>query len=76
MFVGLVRREGQEGAVVYELAVGEPQLTERAPLDKKSSYWVVLNKPALMKIDLEDVGAMLGKSKDRLIGQLVAVVQF
>ncbi len=76
MFVGLVWRKGQEGAVVYELAVGESQLTERATLGKKSSYRVVLDKAALMKIDFEDVGAMFSKSKDRLVGQLVTVVQF
>lgn len=68
MFVGLVWRKGQKGAVVYELAVGKSQLTERATLGKESRDRVVLNKPALVKIDFEDVGAMLSKSKDCLIG--------
>lgn len=76
VFVRLVRRQRQEGAVVYEFAVGESQFTERATLGKKSGYRIVLDKPALMKIDLEDVGAMLGKGKDGLVGQLMTVVQF
>lgn len=76
MFVGLVWGQGQECTIVNELAVGQSQLTERATVGKKSSDRVVLDKTALMKVDFEDVGAMLSKSKDSLISQLMTVVQF
>jgi hypothetical protein len=76
MFVRLVRRERQEGAVIDEFAVGKPQLAERAAFGEESSYRLVLDEATLVEVDFENVGTMLGKGEDGVVGQLMTVIQF
>jgi hypothetical protein len=76
VLVDPVGGERQEGRVVDKIAVGEAQLAERLALGEQSRDGLVANVPARVEIDLEDVGALLGKGQDRPVVQLVTVVKF
>ncbi len=75
VLVGLRGREGEEGVVIDELAVGEAQLAERLALGEKVRNGLVADEAALVEIDLEDVGAVPGDGLDGFVVQLDAVVQ-
>lgn len=65
----------QECAVVNELTHCEPELSERGPLCEEIGDGGIANQLALMQVNLEDVGAMLGEGKDGFVRHLAAVVQ-
>jgi hypothetical protein len=46
------------------------------PLIHEPRNRLIAYKSTLVKVDLEDIGAMFGKGKDRIVVQLVTVVQF
>ena len=69
MLVGPARRQGEEGAVVDEIAVGEAQLAERLSLGKKRSDRLVPDLSALVQVNFEDIRAVFGKGENGLVGQ-------
>lgn len=48
MFVRLVWREGKEGSIGDELAVGKSQLPQRLAIGKESMDWFIANQLALV----------------------------
>lgn len=66
----------EECAVVHELTHCQPELSKGVPLCEEIGNRGVANQLALMQINLEDVGAVLGEGKDGLVRHLAAVVQF
>jgi len=68
MLVDLVRREGEKGAFVDKLAIGETKLAKRPPVCEQARDRLVGDKLALVQIDFENVRAMLGEGKDRIVG--------
>lgn len=76
VLVDLGRRQGEEGVVVDQLAVGQPELAKAVTLGQERRDGAVSDLDALMEVDFEDVGAVLGKGKDGVVAQLDAFVEF
>jgi hypothetical protein len=43
---------------------------------EEGMYWLVSNRFALMKIDFEDVGTVLGKCHNGRVFELVTIIEF
>lgn len=69
-------RQGEEGIIIQQLAVGQTKFTECVPLSEKRRDWGVGNKATLIEIDFEDVGTVLGKGKHRVVLNLDAIIEF
>ncbi len=67
--------QGQEGVIVNELTVGEAQFAEGLSLGQEVGDRRVADEAALVEVDLEDVGAVLGEGQDGLVVELDAIVQ-
>lgn len=76
VLVDLGRRQGEEGVVVDQLAVGQPELAKAVTLGQQRRDGAVSDLDALMEVDFENVGAVLGKGKDGVVAQLNALVEF
>lgn len=67
MLVGSVWWERQEGGILNELATGKPEFAERLSLGQQSCDRFVADEAALVEIDLENVGTVLGKRDNSLV---------
>lgn len=76
VLIYLGRRQGEEGVVVNQLAVGQPELAETVSLGQERCDGAVSDLDALVEIDFQDVWAVLGKGKHGVVTQLNAFVQF
>lgn len=70
------RGKREEGAVIHELTHCQPEFSKGISLCEEIGNRSVANQLALVQVNLEDVGAVLGEGKDGLVGHLAAVVQF
>ena len=61
MIICSVWGQRQECEIVDEFAAGQSKLAEGLALGQQRSHRVVSDLTALVKIDLEDVGTVLGK---------------
>lgn len=68
VFVGTARREGEKGSVVDELAVGQSELSQGLPLGEQVRHRLIADQTTLVKVNLEDVGAVFGKRQDGFVG--------
>lgn len=76
VFVCLARRKGQECAVVDELAVCQSEFSQRLAFNQERCDRSVADQLALLQVYLKNVWAIVGKSKDSLVRNLAAFVQF
>lgn len=76
MLVDLVRREREESAVIDEVTVCEPKLPQTISSRQQGCDGSVANLVALVEIDFQDIGTMLGESKNSVIAQLSTFVKF
>lgn len=76
VLVDLAIREAQESVVVDEFAASKAQLTQAVALGEQCGNRSVANLVALVQIDLENVGAVIGEGKNGVIAKLGAFVQF
>lgn len=75
MLEGLVKGQRQEGFVRYLLAVGESEFTQGLTILDKSGNGFIANKPALVKINFKDIGAVLGEGCDGRIFELLTIIE-
>lgn len=75
MLILPVGREREECRVVDQFAADEAKLAKRLSLCEDGRHWFVADLAALVEINLEDVGAMLGERENSLVGELGALVQ-
>lgn len=76
MFVRPMWRQRKESTVVDHLATRKSQLSQSISLRQQGGDGLVSYVLALMKINLEDIRAVLCKGTDGLVRQLLAVVEF
>lgn len=76
MLVNSVRRKRQECRVVDQFAVGKTKFAEGLSSSEQGRDWLIANVSAGMKVDLENVWAVVGKSHDGVVVELVAVIEF
>ncbi len=68
--------ERQKSAVVHEVAVSEPQLSQSAAFGQESRDRFVPDVSALVEVDFKNVRAVLRKGNNSLVCKLAAVVEF
>jgi hypothetical protein len=76
MIVRLVGRQGKEGSVRDQFAVGKPKFSESLAMGQESMHWFVTNKFALVEVDFKDVRAVIRKCQDGRIFELSAFIKF
>lgn len=76
MFVRLVGRQGKEGSVRDQFAVGKSKFSESLAMGQESMHWFVADKFALVEVDFEDVRAVIRKCQDGRIFELFTFIQF
>lgn len=70
------RRKRKEGGIVDQIATSQPDLPERSAFGEECGHCFVADEAALLKVDLEDVGAVFGKRKNGIVLDLIAIVEF
>lgn len=76
MFIRLAWWEGQECTIVNELAVSQSEFSQRLALDQERRDWSIADQFALLQIDFQYIGTIVSESKNGLVGNLGAFVQF
>lgn len=69
-------RERKEGGIVDQVAASQADLPERPAFGEERGNCFVANEPALLEVDLEDVGAVFGEGKNGVVLDLRAIVEF
>lgn len=75
VLVCLVRGQREESRVVDQFAACQSEFAQSAALGDERGDGLVLNLVALVQVNLENVGAVLGECQDRIVLQLSTVVQ-
>lgn len=75
VFIYSFRSEVDESGVGKELASSETKFAKGLAVFDHGGYWCVSNKFAILEVELKDVRAVHGKSHDRLVSDLTAVVE-
>lgn len=76
MFIDSVLRQAQKSAIVNQLTVCKPQLSQTVPFRQQGGNRGVSDLQALMEVDLKDIGALLREGENSIITELNALVEF
>lgn len=70
------RGQREERIIVDEIAARESKLPQALSFRKEGVHWAVCDQVALLQVDLEDPGAVVGEGENGGIVELCQLVEF